>query len=87
MAGRRKKPIEPKEEKVEEVIVEKPTSKLIPKLISNNVRKLIVNPLRLNKHIILSDDKAFSIPGMLLKDEMLMTHIEYLISLKKLERV
>lgn len=51
------------------------------------VKKAIENPLRLNKHIVLSDDKDFTIPGVLLKDEMFMTHIEYLISLKKLERV
>jgi len=85
--ARRKKAIETIDEKVEEVMIEKPISKSTPELVSNNVRKLIVNPLRLNKHIILSDDKVFPIPGMLLKDEMFMQHIEYLISLNKLERV
>ena len=51
------------------------------------VKKAIENPLRLNNHIVLSDYKEFNIPGPLLKDEMFMTHIEYLISLNKLERV
>lgn len=77
--ARRKKPIEE--------TVEKPTSKPIAKKTSFQVKRKIVNPLRLSMSLILSDDKPFTLTEAQLADEMFMTHINHLISLEKLERV
>ena len=82
MAGRpRKKVVKPKEIVVEQKVPIVHLSNIVKK------KEGIVNPLRLNNHIILSNYKPFPIPGNLLNDEMFMLHIEYLISIDKLERV
>lgn len=83
--ARKRKPKVEEIQQIEEVeIVEQ---KAPIKHISNQVVKLIKNPLKLALSITLHDFEPYPLSKVQLEDEIFMEHIEKLISLKKIKRV